>query len=289
MPPLIRALRPLHWLKNLLVLVPLFTSGLFVLPRPWLYAGLGFLALSFTASAGYLVNDLVDLEADRAHPTKCRRPLASSSISRGQAMMTALVLLVLATGTGIILGTGFLEGIGIYFAVTLSYSLWLKMIPVVDVIVLGLLFTIRIIVGCAAISVVPSFWLLAFSLFFFLSIALAKRFVELKAMIAVGNNSLIRRGYRAEDRDMISSMGVASGYVSVLVLALYVNSDQIRTLYRHPHVFWGLCLLVLYWNSRTWFLAHRGALREDPVLFAATDGISWLIAGITILLLLLAR
>ncbi len=289
MPPLIKALRPLHWLKNLLVLVPLFTSSQFVLPRPWMSAALGFLALSCTASAGYLVNDLVDLEADRAHPAKCCRPLASGGVSRGEVVAAALALLALAAGTGTRLGTGFLAGITTYFATTLAYSLWLKKVPVLDVIVLALLFTLRIIIGCAAIAVVPSFWLLAFSLFFFLSIALAKRFVELTTMGARGNTALIRRGYRTEDRDMISAMGVASGYVSVLVLALYVNSGQIRTLYRRPHAFWGLCLLVLYWVSRTWFLAQRGELQDDPVLFAATDGISWLVAGIGIAILMVAR
>jgi len=289
MPPLIAALRPLHWLKNLLVLVPLFTSSRFVLPRPWLYACLGFMALSLTASAGYLVNDLVDLEADRAHPSKCYRPLASSSVSPAQAALAALVLLAVAAVTGSRIGAEFLTAVSGYFAISLAYSLWLKKIPVVDVILLGLLFTLRIIVGCTAIAVVPSFWLLAFSLFFFLSIALVKRFVELKTMAGNGNTSLVRRGYRTEDLEIISSMGVASGYISVLILALYVNSDQILTLYRHPHLFWGLCLLVLYWISRTWFLAHRGELADDPVLFAATDSVSWLMAGAGLAILLLAR
>ncbi len=290
MPPLITACRPLHWLKNLLVFVPIFVSHRFLDLHSWRLSLLGFAALSCTASAGYLLNDLTDLRADRAHPVKKLRPLASGRITAVQAGAAAAVLLVLAVVIGLIPGPEFLLDLALYLLTTTAYSLWLKTMPIIDVLILGLLFTLRIIIGCAAIMVDPSFWLLAFSLFFFLSIALVKRFVELNSNDHDGNgHHLSRRGYSKDDNQIIGTMGVASGYLSILVLAMYVNSDQILTLYRQPHYFWGLCLLVLYWINRLWFLAYRNQLCEDPVLFAARDRVSWLVAGAGLCILLLAR
>lgn len=289
MPPLITACRPLHWLKNLLVFVAILVSHRFLELHSWWLSLLGFIALSCTASAGYLFNDLTDLQADRTHPVKQHRPMASGRITAVQAGTTAAALLALSVFLGITLGAEFLLGLALYFLTTTTYSLWLKKMVIIDVLVLGLLFTLRIIIGCAALTVDPSFWLLAFSLFFFLSIALVKRFIELdSAGNGENGHCLPRRGYMKDDRAAIGAMGVASGYLSVLVLALYVNSDQVLTLYSHPHDFWGLCLLVLYWISRLWFLAHRNELCEDPVFFAARDGVSWLVAGAGLCILLLA-
>ena len=290
MPPLLTACRPLHWLKNLLVFVPIFVSHRFLDFHSWELSFLGFVALSCTASAGYLLNDLTDLQADRAHPIKRHRPLASGRITAVQAGAATAALLVLAIFISLVSGRAFLFDLAIYLLTTTTYSLWLKTFPIIDVLLLGLLFTLRIIIGCAAIEVEPSFWLLAFSLFFFLSIALVKRFVELNNRDEDGHSHhLSRRGYEKDDREVLSVMGLTSGYLSILVLAMYVNSDQILTLYSHPHYFWGLCLLGLYWLSRLWFLAHRNLLYEDPVLFAARDRASWLVAGAGLTIMLLAR
>jgi 4-hydroxybenzoate polyprenyltransferase len=175
--------------------------------------------------------------------------------------------------------------LGIYYALTLAYSLKLKQIVMLDVLVLAGLYTVRIIAGAAAVEVMPSFWLLAFSLFIFLSLAMVKRYSELLVMQRNGQDKAAGRGYHVDDLVMLQSLGAASGYLSVLVLALYINSVKVQILYSRPEFIWLLCPLLLYWISRTWLKAHRGEMHDDPVIFATQDRVSWFlgVAGGTIL------
>jgi 4-hydroxybenzoate polyprenyltransferase len=179
----------------------------------------------------------------------------------------------------------FLVALGIYYALTLAYSLKLKQIVMLDVLVLAGLYTVRIIAGAAAVEVMLSFWLLAFSLFIFLSLAMVKRYSELLVMQRNGQDKAAGRGYHVDDLVMLQSLGAASGYLSVLVLALYINSVKVQILYSRPEFIWLLCPLLLYWISRTWLKAHRGEMHDDPVIFATQDRVSWFlgVAGGTIL------
>jgi 4-hydroxybenzoate polyprenyltransferase len=175
--------------------------------------------------------------------------------------------------------------LGLYYLGTLAYSLWLKGGALIDVLTLAGLYTLRILAGAAAVSVTPSFWLLAFSMFLFLSLALVKRYTELASLAQPGQAPGFGRGYRADDLPLLSQFGTASGYLAVLVLALYINGDNVVALYSHPELIWLLCPLLLYLISRTWLLAVRGELHEDPVVFALSDRRSqWLgLLGVALL------
>ena len=282
---LLRAMRIPHWLKNLLLAVPLVSSHNITEPRLVGHTVLAMAAFSLAASAGYLINDFIDLNADRRHPVKRRRPLAAGRLPFMAGLIAIWVLLAGAAAISLALPEWFAILLAIYFLTTLLYSLWLKKLTIVDVLVVGLLHTLRIIAGCAALAVDLSFWLLGFSMFFFLNIALVKRYAELSGLRLRGGQTIRRRGYHVDDGEIIRNMGIASGYVAVLVLALYMDSDQIQRLYTHARGLWGLCPLVLYWHSRIWLKAHRGQLNEDPLIFAVTDRVS-LTAGLLGLLIL---
>jgi len=170
----------------------------------------------------------------------------------------------------------------------LAYSLRLKQAALVDVLTLGGLYTIRIIAGAAAVSVMPSFWLLAFSMFLFLSLALVKRFTELMTMQQQERTNSPGRDYSAVDLETLSQFGSTSAYMAVLVLALYINSEGVRDLYTYPELIWLLCPLLLYIMSRIWLLARRDKLHEDPVVFVIQDRRSQWLAVIGAILLWLA-
>ena len=273
--PIFRALRPHQWAKNALLVVPLITSRQLGDPAKLASAFEAFVSFSLMASAVYVVNDLVDREADRAHPTKRLRPFASGELSARFGAVLASVLLLASLGlAGAALPGSFVGMLLIYVAVTSLYSFWLKRKMLVDVICLAGLYTLRILAGGAAEGIVISPWLLAFSMFLFLSLAFAKRYAEI-AMSGPGV-SLSGRGYIDTDLDLIRSVGPAAGCLSVLVLCLYLNSPEVSLLYRHPRRLWFLCPIQLYWILRIWFVAHRNALRDDPVLFALRDRASWL-------------
>jgi 4-hydroxybenzoate polyprenyltransferase len=278
--PYLRAMRVHQWLKNLLVLVPLFLSHRFYDPLLLAQAMLAFLAFSFCASSVYLLNDLLDLPADRRHPTKRHRPFAAGElqIQTGVALMAGL--LIAAVLIGLFLPPGFLGLLAIYYVMTLGYSFRFKQAALVDVLVLAGLYTLRILSGSAAIGVETSFWLLAFSMFFFLSLALVKRYSEMLMMHGEGREGFVSagRGYGPGDLETLSQLGTASGYLAVLVLALYISSDDVRTLYTHPEAIWLLCPLLLYWISRLWLMARRDEMHEDPVVFAIEDRRSHLLA-----------
>jgi 4-hydroxybenzoate polyprenyltransferase len=275
------ALRPHQWAKNLLVFVPLLlTPHLVGDASRHRQALLAFAAMSLCASAGYVVNDLLDLEADRGHPSKRQRPFASGALS----IRTGIVLIAVLgfAGAGVALATsraGFMALLALYAAATVSYSLWLKRLLLVDILTLAGLYTLRVLAGAAAVDITPTPWLLAFSLFIFTSLALVKRYSELQLMAELDVSSARGRAYRVEDRDLIAMLGTSTACLSVLVLCLYINSQEVRKLYEQVALLWLLCPLLLYWVGRIWFLAKRGDLPGDPVAFAIKDPAS-LVTGL---------
>lgn len=283
----LRALRPHQWTKNVLVLLPLFAAHLVADPARLAAAVLAALSFSACASSVYLVNDLLDLEADRLHPQKCTRPFAAGQIPLWQGIIVAPTMALL--GIGIATASLPISFVGVlvsYYVITLLYSFRLKRVPILDVVVLAALYTLRIIGGTAAIATTLSFWLLTFSMFVFLSLALLKRYSELLDLEQTGQVQPAGRGYRLGDLSIVQSMGCASGYISVLVMALYINSPTSQALYRHPELLWFLCPVLLYWISRAWLLAHHGNVHHDPVVFALNDAGSRMIllAGAAVIL-----
>ena len=284
----LKALRVHQWLKNALIFVPLLVAHRFTEPMLIGQALIAFLAFGLCASSVYLLNDLLDLPEDRQHPTKCNRPFAAGSISIMNGAKLIPCLLLVAFALALLLPIEFVATLLFYYSVTLAYSLRLKQVALIDVLTLAGLYTIRIIAGAAAVSVTPSFWLLAFSMFLFLSLALVKRFTELLKMQQRDQSKAPGRGYDTEDIETLSQFGSSSAYMAVLVLALYINSDSVRELYTHPEVIWLLCPLLLYLVTRIWLLARRGMLDEDPVVFIIRDRRSQWLALIGAILLWLA-
>lgn len=269
--PLIRALRPHQWAKNVLLFVtPL--AGHALDAATWIDATIAFVCFCLTASAVYILNDLLDLEADRKHARKHRRPFASGAASIPDGLAASGVALVAAAGLATALPPEFGGLLLLYLVLTTLYSTVLKRRLMVDVLCLAGLYTLRIVAGGAAVSIVPSHWLMAFSMFFFLSLAFAKRYAELAKSRTT--ERLPGRGYGREDVELIRSFGSASSYICVLVFALYLNSPDVHSHYTRPEILWLMSPVILYWLSRLWFLACRRQLDEDPVLFALRDPIS---------------
>ncbi|MFT3802272.1 MAG: UbiA family prenyltransferase [Burkholderiaceae bacterium] len=278
----LRALRLHQWLKNLLVFVPLLASHQAGDPEMLWHGVIAFLCFGLCASSVYVVNDLLDLADDRHHPTKRRRPFAAGTLPIVHGLIGAPLCLTVSVLLSLwLLPIGFSLVLAVYFAVTLAYSFVLKRWMIVDVITLAMLYTLRLIAGTFAFDAVLTGWMLAFSMFIFLSLALIKRYTELRIARESGERSKTRgRGYFPEDIELIASMGTSSGYIAVLVLALYVQDDSTVMLYRHPQMIWLACPLLLFWISRAWLIAHRGHMHEDPVVFAAKDRISLLIGAL---------
>lgn len=284
----LRALRVHQWLKNLLVFVPLLAAHRALDPDSTLLALLAFAAFSLCASGVYLLNDLLDLKSDRRHHSKRNRPLAAGRLPLLGGLLAAPVLTFAAFAIALAVSPLFALVLGGYWLTTLAYSLQLKRKVMLDVLLLAALYTARIIGGAVAIMVEPSFWLLAFSMFMFLSLALLKRYTELAAVLADGRDKASGRGYRVDDLPLLQSFGAASGYGAVLVLALYINSPESLALYTRPYALWLLCPMLLYWISRAWFVAHRGEMHDDPVVYAATDRFSLGVAAVGGVVLLAA-
>lgn len=280
----LRAMRLHQWVKNLLVFVPLVAAHDVVdLPKIG-NALLAFLAFSLCASSVYLLNDLFDLSADRRHVTKKQRPFAAGTLPITHGALLIPLLLVLAFAIAAQLPGAFVVALATYYGVTLVYSLKLKNMLVLDVLALAGLYTLRIIAGGEAVSITPSFWLLAFSMFLFFSLAIVKRASEL---IPLQNTegAVRARSYRLMDLDALTSLGVPSGHMAVLVLALYINSDDINQMYTYPELIWLLCPLLLYWLARIWLLTRRGKMHDDPVVFALRDRASLLVAALAIVIM----
>jgi 4-hydroxybenzoate polyprenyltransferase len=281
-----RAIRVPQWAKNTLLFVPMLLAHSHITRGRVLDTLLAFVAFCFTASATYIVNDLLDIEADRHHARKRRRPFAAGDIAASSGILLVLLLLASAAVCTFFLPLAFAFWLGVYFVTTLAYSFYLKRIPLVDVIVLAALYTVRIVAGGAASQVEISPWLGGFSLFFFLSLAIVKRYSELHTLQAKGLSPANQRGYVVSDLDQLRSFGTASGYAAVVVFTLYINSPAVVDLYTHPQRLWLLAPLLIFWISRVWLLAARGQLDDDPVIFAITDRVSLFLGVLTVLVLL---
>ncbi len=267
---LVKELRPHQWAKNALIILPVLLAPKLASLDGLARALLAVLTFSFCASAGYVFNDLLDIEADRAHATKCRRPFASGALPVVAGPPLFFGLIGLSFGISwFFLPRAFLIMLGLYFVGTLSYSLYLKKLLMIDVLVLASLYTHRILSGGIATGVKVSTWLLGFSMFLFTSLAFAKRYVELHALSS--DAQVKNRGYFRTDVEMVASMGTASGFIATLVFMLYVDSATVRVNYREPAILWLVLPILLYWLGRIWLLAGRGHMRDDPVKFALKD------------------
>ncbi|MBX3576954.1 MAG: UbiA family prenyltransferase [Rhizobiaceae bacterium] len=285
---IVKMLRAHQWLKNTLIAVPV------VLSHEYFNAGmlwsciLAFIAFSAAASAVYIVNDFFDLGLDRRHATKRNRPFASGLLSIRFGLASIAVLLAISLAAASLLPIAFGLVLVGYLVVTTAYSLSIKRMLLVDVLTLAGLYTMRILAGAAATGVDVSFWLLAFAIFFFLSLALVKRYVELRDTSLTPGARIAGRGYRAEDQDVVAQAGMASAFSAALVLALYIDSDAVRELYPHPWMVWPLAPIVLYLTIRVWILARRGEMHDDPVVFIATDWRSQAVIAVGATLLIAA-
>jgi 4-hydroxybenzoate polyprenyltransferase/phosphoserine phosphatase len=282
-----KAIRVHQWLKNLLVFVPLLAAHDFSF-NSLISACVAFVAFSLCASGVYVINDLLDLPSDRVHARKRTRPFASGAVPIAHGVVLAPVLLLAAVLLALMLPAAFAATLLAYFAVTCLYSFWLKNQVIVDVLMLASLYTSRIIAGAAATSIVPSFWLLAFSMFMFLSLAIVKRYSEMLVVLQQNKQMAAGRGYLVSDLPVLVSLGTAAGYMATLVLALYVNSPDLVGMYSRRWALWLVLPPLLYWISRVWMKAHRGELHDDPVVFAATDWQSWVLAVVITVTLLVA-
>jgi 4-hydroxybenzoate polyprenyltransferase/phosphoserine phosphatase len=284
----VKALRMHQWVKNVLVFLPLLVAHRIFDRAAVASSLLAFLCFGLCASSVYLTNDLFDLGADRQHPRKRHRPFAAGSLPLLAGPLAAVALLVGSFVLAWFIAPAFLAVLFSYYILTTGYSLRFKRIMMLDVMVLAMLYTTRILAGAAAVRTFPSFWLLAFSMFIFLSLAMIKRYTELLAAQKIGKVTASGRGYDVNAIPLIQSLGGSSGYLAVLVLALYIDSTASEALYRHPHYLWLLCPLLLYWISRTWAIAHRGIMHDDPVVFAVMDNVSRLIMALAAVIVVMA-
>lgn len=273
----INAIRGQHWAKNLLLFLPVALAHT-LSAEPLVRTFAGFVLYGLCASGLYILNDLLDLHSDREHPWKKERPFAAGQISIPEGLLASSILLSASLGLGLLLDLQFGAALLGYAALTMAYSLYLKKIALLDVFVLASFYSFRILAG-AVISGTPlSQWFLAFSMFFFLSLAMAKRYSELLHaghLVSAGNSG---RGYHAGDRELLLALGVGSSFSAVVIFSLYVHSQEVLLLYSSPEYLFLLCPIVLYWLSRNWLLAHRGELKEDPVTLAIRDPVSYGVA-----------
>jgi 4-hydroxybenzoate polyprenyltransferase len=289
MTALLRSLRPLHWTKNVLVFAPVILAHRTGDPAPMTAAALTFVAFCLAASGTYLINDVRDLEFDRLHPNKRDRVIASGALSPAAALIACVFLIAAGVAVAWSISLETLAYLAGYFILSLVYSLWLKRRVFLDVLALSALWTIRVLAGSAAAQVEASDWLLALSVFLFVGLALLKRYADLGFLATRADNQAAPgRGYMTGDRDLLRSMGVTSGYMAVLVLALYLTSPQVARLYRSPRLLWLVCPLLLYWIAHMWFLAHRGHIQDDPIVVAARDPASYVVAALIALIVFAA-
>jgi 4-hydroxybenzoate polyprenyltransferase len=267
---LLKALRPRQWLKNLLVCLPML-AGHRIEPAVIEATLLAFLAFSMCASSAYLLNDALDAQDDRVHPVKHRRPIASGALPLGLALAVSPLLAAAALALCAWFDPLLLLAVGVYFVTTVAYSLRLKSLMMVDIVTLAILYTLRVLGGSAATRIEPSFWLLAFSFFMFLSLALIKRHSELTNLQKAGKDKTRGRGYTTADRTPIGVMGVNAAFIAVMVVMLYFNSDNVLVLYNQPNWLLGILPLLVFWLGRLWILSFRGQVNEDPVLYVSKD------------------
>lgn len=283
---MLRALRPQQWIKNTLVFVPMIADLAFDLAT-LLVALVAFVALSLAASAGYVLNDLLDLSDDRSHPRKRHRPFASGALSAATGTWLFPALLTAGLGVALLGGPLLLAVVALYFAASTAYSVKLKQHTMIDICMLATLFTLRIIAGGVAIGVELSVWLLAVSMFMFFALAAVKRLAELTDLQAAGR-AVTRRAYRVEDRGLLSQMAISSGYLAVLVLALYIHEPLVQEKFGQPWMLWAVCPLLIFWISRMVMVAARGDMHDDPMVWALENPTSRKVMGVTAIFVALA-
>ena len=281
----LRALRVPHWSKNMLVYVAAIGSHQMGSGPAAQAATLAFVVFCLLASAAYLINDVIDIAADRQHSRKRLRPIAAGEISRTAALAASVLLLAAAGATSLLLPAGFQAVAATYFAVTLAYSLCLKRLLVMDIAVLSVLFALRVFAGSSAIEVDVSFWLLIFSVFIFLSLALFKRYSE---TLDMEQGKTPGRAYQAADTPVLAMLGCTCGISAVLVLGLYIDSEIVQEKYSNPVYVWMVLPIVLFWIARIWILGGRRQIEDDPLAFAAKDATSWAALALFLLLVYLA-
>ncbi len=275
---ILRQMRVHHWVKNLLVFIPIVASHQINRPEMVAASVIAFVAFGFCASAVYVMNDLFDLEDDRSHPSKRLRPIASGKISRTTAILLALMLVLAAFVLAASISYRTAGLLLVYALLNVAYSRLFKEWPLIDVILLAGFYTLRLLVGAEATQIILTPWLLAFSMFIFFSLALAKRVSELRGMDskkAAARES--RRGYAVGDLQLLTMMGSSAGQLAALVFALYINSSDIAHLYKRPAMLWFVCLAIFFWNMRVWLAVDRGWMNEDPIVFALKDRMSYAI------------
>ena len=277
-----RALRPHQWIKNLIILVPVLTAHQLSNQTTLVETGLAFLAFCMAASAVYLLNDLLDLDADRHHPTKRDRPFASGDLPLQYGLLGAPILLIAAIILSWTLSPAFALVTAIYFFASTGYSWHLKLIALLDVLFLAGLYTLRLVAGHVATGIAWSNWLLTFSMFIFLSLALMKRFQEIQTVREQSGHELKGRGYTAKHHFTVVILGIASGLAAVIVLGLYVNSAKVVELYTRPKLLLLACPMLLAWICRVWWLTYRGKMHDDPTAFAFKDWGSYLLGALTL-------
>jgi len=277
-------MRPHHWVKNLLVFAPLLFSHSLLEMSLVIPSVLAFIVFCAAASSIYLLNDAADVHSDRRHPEKRHRPIAAGELRIGEAWTAAAALLGFAAIVSVVT-LPWLFGLSVlaYVLVNAAYTFWLKRKVMIDIVTLAGMYTLRMIAGGAATGIVLSEWLLALSMFLFLSLAFLKRHAELMRLREEGTSRTDNRGYQVVDIELIESMGTTCGLLAVLVLALYINSDKVKSMYSHPQMLWLICPLLLFLLGRVWIWARRGAIHEDPLVFTLRDKTSWIVAALTIL------
>ena len=247
-----------------------------------------FISFSLISSSVYIVNDLLDLKADRLHPRKNKRPFASGSIPINNGLIVALILFIIGIFTTVLLNKLFLVILLSYYVITSTYSLFLKRKALIDICALASLYTLRIIGGGAATHIEISFWLLGFSIFIFLSLAAVKRQAEIVDLNKRRTSKIIGRNYGIDDLKMVRSIALITGFLSVLVIAAYINSPEVLILYSQPQILWALCCVLFYWLIKMILAANNGKMHDDPLIYAIKDKISQLVFIITIIIILLS-
>jgi len=288
---ILRAMRVHQWVKNGLLFVPLVTSHNLGNLAIDVLAIVGFISFSLCVSSVYLLNDLIDRESDRQHPTKRDRPIASGRMSTPRAVLLGFALLVLGLGLGFTwLPLKFVVLVICYLVLSTMYTLALKRVVVVDVLMLAGFYAYRVVLGAAAIEVEVTPWLVVFSIFFFLSLAMAKRYKDLLVTRDQNQIKSAGRGYAVEDLPVVLMLGTVSGYLSVLVLAMYIYESPIsKQIYPQRDFLWLLCPCLLYWLTRLWLITNRGAMHDDPVIFALRDWATWAVGAVGAVVMLLAK
>lgn len=286
---IIKEIRIYQWVKNILIFLPALMAHKVFVDNNLLNSLFAFFSLSFTASFVYLINDMIDLESDREHPRKKNRPFASGKLDLMFGVKLSIILII----SGLLIsffavGAKFTEILLIYFAITTLYSFYLKKIAILDIMILASLYTIRIIAGGYASNTPLSPWLLGFSMFIFLSLAIVKRYTELLSLKSENKLKVAGRGYYIEDMNLLVSIGPAAGYLAVLVFTLYINSPDIKLLYHHSKYLWLIAPMLIFWITRIWLLANRGQMTDDPIVFAVKDKVSIIVALISVILVIFA-